>query len=623
MTDTFVSPKWARELLRFLSVKSQFLLWGNVYDVYPLEIEEGVVATYRLCDFLQETLKHEGYSLIVKYEPIIGFSLLEGTPDLFEKATGMRIDENGGPIKASLSEAAKAIEQLVGADRGSCAVLLNFSSRLGDLCGKEAQDFYYYMFRLGGSASPGIPSTTADGDPNPSIPPSPRYNPVIWILDKENDLPAWFALDNQRLRVLPLPKPDHEIRRRIAESVSPMIAGYNDMEESRREEMISIFVSQTSGLFAEEIVSIGQLARKEEIPFGDIGDAIRGYKIGVVENLWAKLDFQRIARAEERLGERVKGQEHAIRHAANILKRSVFNLSGAQFSRYSQRPKGVLFFAGPTGVGKTELAKAITELVFGSPTNYIRFDMSEFGQEHSDQRLIGAPPGYVGYDVGGELTNAVKQNPFSVVLFDEIEKANPKILDMFLQILDDGRLSSGRGETVYFSECLIVFTSNLGIYEKQSDGRKVQKVSPEMDYGKVTESIIVAIDDFFKYEINRPEILNRIGKNIVVFDFIRPETAERIFETMLGNILFRLEDTHGIILDIDEEIKKKLIDYVCSDLSMGGRGIGNNLEEILVNPLSRALFDEKIHSGENERIRLEEIQKNEEGWSVRIKRNVK
>lgn len=623
MTDTFVSPKWSRELLRFLPVKSQFLLWGNVYDVYPLEIEEGVVTPYRLCDFLQETLKREGYSLIVKYEPLIGFSLLEGTPDLFEKATGMRIDENVGRTETSLKKVAEQIEKLVGADRGRCAVLLNFSSRLGDLCGKDVQDFYYYMFRLGGSASPGIPSTTADGDPTPSFPHSSRYNPVIWILDKENDLPAWFALDNQRLRVLPLPKPDHEIRRRITESVSKKITGYNEMEESRREEMISIFVSQTSGLFAEEIVSIGQLALKEEILFGDIGDAIRGYKIGVVENLWAKLDFQRIARAEERLAERVKGQEHAIRHAANILKRSVFNLSGAQFSRYSQRPKGVLFFAGPTGVGKTELAKAITELVFGSPTNYIRFDMSEFGQEHSDQRLIGAPPGYVGYDVGGELTNAVKQNPFSVVLFDEIEKANPKILDMFLQILDDGRLSSGRGETVYFSECLIVFTSNLGIYEKQPDGRKVQKVSPEMDYGKVTESIIVAIDDFFKYEINRPEILNRIGKNIVVFDFIRPETAERIFETMLGNILFRLEDTHGIILDIDEEIKKKLIDYVCSDLSMGGRGIGNNLEEILVNPLSRALFDEKIHSGENERIRLEEIQKNEEGWSVRIKRNVK
>jgi ATP-dependent Clp protease ATP-binding subunit ClpA len=217
--------------------------------------------------------------------------------------------------------------------------------------------------------------------------------------------------------------------------------------------------------------------------------------------------------------------------------------------------------------------------------------MSEFSHEHSDQRLIGAPPGYVGYDVGGELTNAIKQNPFSVVLFDEIEKAHPKILDIFLQILDDGRLTSGRGETVYFSEAFIIFTSNLGIYEMLPDGRKIQRVNPEMPYSEVSKKIMDAIEDFFKFKISRPEILNRIGENIVVFDFIRPEVAGEIFEKMLNNVLLRLREIHRITVNIDEKVREKVREESCKDLSMGGRGIGNKLEEVFINPLSDLLFE--------------------------------
>ena len=139
----------------------------------------------------------------------------------------------------------------------------------------------------------------------------------------------------------------------------------------------------------------------------------------------------------------------------DIIKRAVM---GVGAPRRGGRPRGVAFLAGPTGVGKTELAKTITSLLFGDESAYIRFDMSEFSAEHSDQRLIGAPPGYLGYDVGGGLTNAIREKPFSLLLFDEIEKAHPRILDKFLQILDDGVLTSGRGDRVYFSEALIVFT---------------------------------------------------------------------------------------------------------------------------------------------------------------------
>ncbi len=396
--------------------------------------------------------------------------------------------------------------------------------------------------------------------------------------------------------------------------------GFREMSEDKRQENLSIFVDQTSGLFASEIVAITQICRKENLTFGEIKDGIRRYKLGIVENPWSKLDMKQIAASEVFLSRKVMGQSYAVMYASDIIKRSVYNLSGSQYAN-SQRPKGVLFFAGPTGVGKTELAKSITELIFGSPTNYIRFDMSEFGHEHADQRLIGAPPGYVGYDVGGELTNAVKQNPFSVILFDEIEKAHRKIFDLFLQILDDGRLTSGRGETVYFSESLIIFTSNLGVYKTEQDGTKKTLISPKDTYELINTSLNIAIREFFTYTIGRPEILNRIGENIVVFDFIRAEngTAKAIFDKMLANVLKQLEESHKISLNFGDGVRERLTAYACENLDMGGRGIGNSLERIFVNPLSRALFE--INAGNGERLNVDDILLKEQIWNIHLSRS--
>src|SRR5258707_9649417 len=254
----------------------------------------------------------------------------------------------------------------------------------------------------------------------------------------------------------------------------------------------------------------------------------------------------------------------------DIVKRAV---TGIGQSPRGGRPRGVAFLAGPTGVGKTELAKTITSLLFGDDSAYIRFDMSEFSAEHSDQRLIGAPPGYIGYDVGGELTNAIREKPFSVVLFDEIEKAHPRVLDKFLQILDDGVLTSGRGDRVYFSEALIVFTSNLGIYRAESDGSRVVNVSSDDAFPEVQTKVRAEIERYFKMVLNRPEILNRIGDNIVVFDFIRPVIADQIFSGMVDDALADISDGQGITIKIDQSSGERLRTMCLSDLSNGGRGI--------------------------------------------------
>ena len=232
----------------------------------------------------------------------------------------------------------------------------------------------------------------------------------------------------------------------------------------------------------------------------------------------------------------------------------------------------------------------MTSLLFGDESSYIRFDMSEFSAEHASQRLIGAPPGYIGYDVGGELTNAVREKPFSVVLFDEIEKAHPRILDKFLQILDDGVLTSGRGDKVYFSETLIVFTSNLGIYKETLTGERIPNVRYEDSYEIVEEKVKEEIDRYFKFDLNRPELLNRIGENIIVFDYIRKDVGELIFDMMIDNQINAIQEQLEITLNLGANVRDQLKELSISDLTNGGRGVRNMIEYHFITPISRALF---------------------------------
>jgi ATP-dependent Clp protease ATP-binding subunit ClpA len=598
--------KWAREIERFVAVKPQFVLWGNIYDIYPKNIN-GVVQPLSLNSYLKHLLHYDcGYDVVVAYEPLIGFILLEGREEDFRLATNRDISYKK-PLQSTLANAVEIMEQIVESKSFSIALIVNYSSRLNDVIpDRELREFFYISFRIMQSASPKL---GRDRDIKKL-----KFNSIFWLIDKESDLPDWYSIDNPHIKILSLPKPDSMVRELIITQSSTHIKGFGELDSSKKRENINHFIDQTNGLYANEIVSIISLARKEEIEFAQINEAIKRYKLGIIENEWAKIPKSKLLNAKKLLAERVKGQERSIVKASEVIKRAYFNLSGTQYSKYSNRPKGVLFFAGPTGVGKTELAKSITNLLFGSETSYIRFDMSEFSKDHSDQRLIGAPPGYVGYDMGGELTNAIKQNPFSVVLFDEIEKAHPKIMDIFLQILDDGRITSGRGETVYFSEALIIFTSNLGIYEIDAEGQRVENDNSSMSYEVIRANILQSINTHFKFKLQRPEILNRIGENIVVFDFIRESVAVEIFEKMLQSVIDALQESHKIELNI-EQIRATLLEESTRDLSMGGRGIGNWLEKIFINPLSTALVERE---NSNREIEVINLRKENELWILEL-----
>ncbi|MCX7871137.1 MAG: AAA family ATPase [bacterium] len=647
--EDFEFPKWTKEIIRFINVKPQIILEGNIYDIYPIEINipinqqstnptntqalnpninqdinkninqevnqnndnfksdaSKVITTMKLVDYLATILNDkEGYELVVLFEPIFGFKRIKGSEEVFKKFIKDAPDKEGF-VKAVLFRAYEAIENMVNSKEHYVSVIVNFASRLPEVSQNDINEFLYKMFRLSFLSNPKIIGNVSN----------PKYNPVFILIDKETDLPAWYTLDNPKVKIITVPKPDNVSRKVVIKSLIKRLDNYNELvnDEKKYREILDLFIDQTYKMYNNEIISIVSLAKKEGIDVYNINEAIRRYKVGVIDNPWAKLSIDNIINAEEILKKRVKGQDKAIKRAVEILRRSFYNLSGSQFGVSTSRPKGVMFFAGPTGVGKTELAKALTELIFGSESNYIRFDMSEYSKEHTDQRLIGAPPGYVGYDAGGQLTNAIKQNPFSIVLFDEIEKAHPRILDIFLQILDEGRLTSGRGETVYFTECIIIFTSNLGIYDIDNLGNKIVRVDPSMEYDLVEKQVKDFIVDYFKFRLNRPEILNRIGENIIVFDFIRPYAANLIFDKMINNIIYRLKDNNKIELILEDQIYNILKDYCVKDLSMGGRGIGNKLEIAFVNPLSTLLF--KLQPKEGDSVVINDIKETYLGWEL-------
>ena len=198
-----------------------------------------------------------------------------------------------------------------------------------------------------------------------------------------------------------------------------------------------------------------------------------------------------------------------------------------------------------------------------------------------------------------------KKNPFCILLFDEIEKAHPSVLDKFLQILEDGRMTDGQGNTVYFSESIIIFTSNLGIYTLDEYGNRHSNVTNDMSYEEVREKVRNAVEDYFKLQLGRPEILNRIGENIVVFDFIHPDIARMILKAQIDKIIKNLAIEKHITLSLADSVINTLVEASNNNLVNGGRGIGNVVEDLLINPLSRYLFDNEIF--ENATVTIQEI----------------
>ncbi|MBU4259547.1 MAG: ATP-dependent chaperone ClpB [Proteobacteria bacterium] len=310
---------------------------------------------------------------------------------------------------------------------------------------------------------------------------------------------------------------------------------------------------------------------KEEVDAEDIADVVSKWT-GIPVSKMLEGERERLVHMEDRIGERVIGQNEAILAVSNAVRRA---RSGLQDPN---RPIGSFIFMGPTGVGKTELAKALSEFIFDSEQAMVRIDMSEYMEKHSVARLIGAPPGYVGYEEGGYLTEAVRRRPYSVVLFDEIEKAHPEVFNVLLQILDDGRMTDGHGRTVDFKNTIVIMTSNVGSQWIQELGAHDRK---EME-NRVTEALRASF---------KPEFLNRIDE-IIIFHNLTPEQLGKIVRIQIGKLLKRLEE-RNVELELSDSAVTLLAEKGY-DPVYGARPLKRAIQKYIENPLAAEILKGKF-----------------------------
>ena len=599
-------PKWQKEIESFKGIKSTFIIEGNINDIYPYYDEKNQLNYYNLDSLLTKLFKIEEkaeddkeleYNFVF-CNPVLGFynkktSVSEILKD-FDKSNNIFKNDERKNYKVDDIEKLSVIikEALTVKKEKPITIVMNFAARYIssptslDSC---ENNMFINLFEASMNAKASIKGYS---------------NTLILVVEKFNDLPSWFYYNNPNVRTITIPNPDKNIRLNFIE-MNYKEELENDLKTKGK------FIDNTEGLKNSELKELKNLYEryKKKDENYSLLDALTMYKYGIKENMWESIDDGAVSNLENSLKDRVKGQDRAIKKVSSVIKRAVTGMSGLQHSSTGNKPKGILFFAGPTGTGKTELTKALAEVLFGDENNCIRFDMSEYSESHSDQKLFGAPPGYVGYEAGGQLTNAIKERPFSILLFDEIEKAHPSIMDKFLQILEDGRMTDGQGNTVYFSETLIIFTSNLGITKKIIDSsgneRREMLVSIDESYEDMENKVINGIKAHFK-----PEVVNRIGNNIVVFDFIRDEVSQLIVKSQIKKINENIEKIKKIKIVISPEI----LDYYYklakekNVLEMGGRGIGNMIEDKYINELSDYIFNSRNENGniivyiENEKI---------------------
>lgn len=572
-------------LKREIGVKRCIILDGNVSDVYlegshsikPIkEILEGILKTY---DF------HDTYY----WDRIHG---IEGNVDLLKiteetdvEGEAYDLDDEDSVLESSSQNAYKSPAEMFNIifknltdEDNSVAFVLNWAEYLFNQGGQLDPDEREYLTLLGKSIK--------DAPPNHRE--TEHVSSTIIILTHNlSMIPVSFYQNNPEVSIITMQKPDRKEREAMVKALNHAfhvdIPGSTSIVKS---EKFSEYIDMMDEFTNREIIQMAKLSQKENnLTFDKLYYL---FKYGEKDNPWEKLDHKSVQNIKETLKNRVVGQDEAIEQIEKMVVKAYMGLTGMHKASSRQMPKGTLFFVGPTGVGKTELSKALAQFLFGDDQACIRFDMSEYSQENSDQKLIGAPPGYVGYEEGGQLTNAIREKPFSVILFDEIEKAagsNPKILDIFLQILEDGRLTDSRGETVHFGESVIIFTSNLG-------SAKIQKSS---NHDKVAKEFFEVVKKYFDEDIGRPELLGRLGyKNIVPFNFILDKAFQlKIALSKLKPIQESLYDKYRINLMFEDETR--FVEHVIkdADISKGGRDILNALNDNLLNDLAMFLFDYK------------------------------
>ena len=644
-----IEEPWAKNLDKALLLDPLVILHGNVRDKFCIRPERlgrlpKQLAENRYADFpvwLAIELEAKGYDLIILYDAVEEAIVLRPEMvQLFEKAASTQVTVKStsstsmqpspkSPVLPSAKPASsdgntsEANQWMVKIQQGlnpenfvlslhdrifrnkemSTAVVFRFTDRYLSFSDRQDAAEKRLSILLQKTAM-SLPS-----NPNPNA----LQSRLLLLFDLEGAVPqelgsqAPFA-GSARIPIPSIQNREHFFRTNCDRFYSEPGQRLDVNTDSMQ---LNLCASLSEGLRTQDLLSLIALSHEEQLGLGkgQFRTLLDRFRYGTRENAWIKIKNETLSNATEFLRSRVKGQDSVIADVVPTLIRAKLGLTEISSEGESSKPRGVFFFVGPTGVGKTELSKAIAELIFGDENSMVRFDMSEYSEEHQQARLVGAPPGYVGFDQGGQLPNAILEQPFSVVLFDEIEKAHGRILDKFLQILDDGRLTDGMGRTVYFSEAIIIFTSNIGTSPRfrsspsgssstnalgtigQSTVDQYDRLQ-DLSYQDLQSHFRNEVKNFFVNYLGRPEILNRIGEdNILVFNFLNDDgVKDQIIQKQISNLANYLTDKFQVTISLTPAFCEVLKQHPNGFRRNGARGVRNLLRKLVLDKVAVDIF---------------------------------
>lgn len=577
---------WIDNLKRALCEKEVVILHGNVRDTY-VDWREGIVYG-NLVDLLRHSLRVSSGSLsqVVLFDPVDQMQGEVQNPDPVPNESNFSQSDlaDSRPMRSTSPEQVELAmvlheyrEKLSDPGSRTALVLPHLDKTIARKSVYQSDD-EEHILRL---------QKLIDEIQPP--------NRLILVAIQDSMVPLELYTHAPRVRLIAVPLPDKQdrayyFRHTLTGQVSP--------------DLLDLAADLTDGLYLYDLQNIVATLGQESgasLDSSRIRELVNQYRVGYREDYFGKFPLNKLIAAPKWFTEEagVKGQGHAVMKVCQALWVARAGLAG------ESKPKAVFFFAGPSGVGKTFLARSLAEFLFQSKESFIRFDMSEFKEEHTISKLIGSPPGYVGFTEGGALTNAVREKPFSVILFDEVEKAHPRVLDIFLQILDEGRLSDSHGQTVFLSETIIIFTSNIGA---RSDveigpgcseldrirGIRTEYTGPELR-NKLREHYVAAVERYFVREIARPELLNRIGSNIVAFNYIdTPQVMLQIAEKQIRDTCADFDKRHqqeGWALCFEPNVAESLVhQHKDAIAEFGGRSIGHTIQANIVPELAKSVL---------------------------------
>ena len=635
--------RWLTEFEKQIHYRKHIILYGNIHDEFLWRDERQT--TYKIINtFLHE----QGFDLIVRYNQINGFSYLSNS--MREKFNALvqeqTIQHHSHPHEANTNEnqtpssPATPANPMTPPPRSNPGVNVRQTSNIRIL--PEVAFGNLRMALSQDTTSVAAVVDTVDMLTSDSSQYSVEErnllmqlkncifeaailtvgrlggyrNTLILVASDLGRVPQWVYQDNPLVELVQVSPLNKDERRQFAlRSIRPRenFSGFyegdkisirrpNSKTSSQLEILAEELAELTEGFHTVDLEALRITSWRETIPLKEkqVRKIVDLYKFGRRDDPWEQIQPERIASAREELSRSVIGQPRAVEAVTLMLSsaRIGLSLSGSQLGT---QPKGIFFFVGPTGVGKTELAKSLAKLLFGDEKSLIRFDMSEYAQEHAAEKLTGAPPGFVGFEAGGQLTNRVLEQPYSILLFDEIEKATPKVMDKFLQILSDGRLTDGKGQTVYFNQTVIIFTSNIGASDLTNNhtGETIRSGIMESfsegkipDYSEIERHFDTEVRWYFSNYIGRTELLGRLGDNIVVFDLLRLEFVIAIGQKFWQQYIELTKEKYNLIIEFQPSILDVLSIRMKEkrNLMLGGRRIKSLLETLVEKPLNSWIF---------------------------------